>query len=164
MRLTKPIISVERLRELLDYDPETGVFTWRGKTNRRIRVGAIAGNVNSRGYISIGVDDRNYTAHRLAWLWMYGEWPKNEIDHVNGIRTDNRLNNIRDVVHSVNMQNAQAPRPRKTFGHMGTTYIKASNKWQAQIKVNDNYFYLGLFDSSEQAHKAYIKAKLEMRN
>src|SRR4029450_2313606 len=98
-------LTAERLRELLDYDPETGDFTW--KVNRRcVRSGSVAGNVNCvDGYCYIGVDARRYHAHRLAWLYIKGAWPNDQIDHINGNKADNRFANLRQATHSQNQAN-----------------------------------------------------------
>lgn len=93
-----------RLQELLEYAPETGAFRWR--VNRTsVRAGTVAGRLDSKGYRQISVDGQRYAAHRLAWLYVNGEWPMHEVDHVNGIRDDNRIANLRDVARIINMRN-----------------------------------------------------------
>jgi hypothetical protein len=101
------MLTAERLRELLHYDPDTGVFTWLRVKGRRVRVGALSGKANGGGYFQIGVDGRIYYAHRLAWLYVHGEWPVASIDHVNCDRCDNRLANLRPATKAQNAANAR---------------------------------------------------------
>ena len=89
-------LTAERLREVMSYDPETGVLTWRKKTGRkgRVVVGRAAGNYDPDGYICVRIDRKNYKAHRLAWLYVYGTWPDNRIDHIDGIKDNNAITNL----------------------------------------------------------------------
>lgn len=95
-------LTAERVRELLHYEPATGIFTRRIRTSNRTKVGAIVGADNGKGYLQISVDWRLYSAARLAWLYMTGEWPKEEIDHINRVRSDNRFSNLREATRSSN--------------------------------------------------------------
>lgn len=151
----KQRITVSRLRELLTYDPETGVFRWSVVGRRSpIRVGSQAGSVTSDGcYIQVGVDGWVYPAHRLAWLYVYGYWPK-LIDHVNGNGKDNRICNLRDVDHSINMQNKRGAR-----GYTKATSPNGRVRFIAKIFVDGKINHLGSFDCEERARDAYIEAK-----
>ena len=142
--------TVERVKELLDYDPETGVFTWRVKRGGAVNAGDIAGTKDGRGYWQIGIDRTLYLAHRLAWLYTYGEWPKNALDHINRIRTDNRIANLRPATHALNNQNATKRRDNKS-GVTGVWRNEKLSKWQAYIRINGRHIHLGLFDDFDAA-------------
>lgn len=141
-------LTAEVLRELLDYNPETGVFFWRRSRGNGVKVGQLAGSMANNGYWQIAVQRRVYRAHRLAWLHYYGEWPS-AIDHINGVRVDNRIVNLRQADGNINEQNrvcAGAFRCRK--------------KWQSRIRTNGGKReYLGTFDTREEAEAAYLAAK-----
>lgn len=149
-------LTAERLKTLVHYSAETGEFTW-AKTRRRCRLGNKAGCKMRNGYIVIRVDDTLHLAHRLAWLYMIGQWPPEQIDHINRDRADNRWCNLRAVS---NMENAwnKAPRSNKS-GFPGVR--RENSKWLAEIKVNYKPIRLGLFDAPEAAHEAYVLAKRE---
>jgi hypothetical protein len=150
------MIVHDRLKYLLDYNPETGIFIW--KVSRRVRSGDVAGYTNDRGYVLVRVDGKLYKAHRLAWFYVHGVWP-DEIDHIHGNRSDNRISQLRDVPHSGNAQNIRAARRDNASGLLGVSLHKASGKYVAQIQLDKKKHYLGLFDTSHLAHQAYIKAK-----
>lgn len=128
-------ITQERLKKLLDYDPLTGVFTWKVSKSKSIRIGRIAGFINFFGYRMISIDNKQYREHRLAWLYIYGEFPQHGTDHVNHVRNDNRISNLRDVKQSENVRNAEM-RKDNTSGITGVSWDKRDNKWHAQIKVD----------------------------
>ncbi|MBD4919039.1 HNH endonuclease, partial [Xanthomonas citri pv. citri] len=96
--------EVDQLKQLLDYDPETGVFRWKVRVAKKTQVADIAGSANGR-YVTFRLRGRNYTGHRLAWLFSHGRWPSSQIDHINGVGTDNRLCNLRESTQAENMQN-----------------------------------------------------------
>lgn len=146
----------ERLKELLRYDRETGIFTWLKSNNNYVKPGDVAGWPR-KGYTDICVDGVGYRAHCLAWLYMTGAWPAVEVDHKNGIKSDNRWNNLRETTHAVNMQNLRAPSKRNTTGFLGVSRWK--EKFKADIRVNGRTKYLGLFETPELAHAAYLLAK-----
>jgi hypothetical protein len=146
------MLTAERLRELLDYNPETGIFRW----NVAARAGTVVGCLN-RGYRVIRVDRMLYRAHRLAWLHVYGCWPTDEIDHINGIKDDNRLANLREVTCAENQQNRRSARTDNKTGLLGVS--SSQGGFQAQIKVNCKLFFLGRFATAELAHAAYLEAK-----
>ena len=150
-------ITAERLRELVHYDPETGLFT-QVAVRKGWKAGRIIGRRMSRcGYIRIGIDMNRYLAHRLAWLYMTGEWPPDQIDHVNGDRADNRWSNLREATSA---QNGQNSRPRNgKFNLKGVA--KSLDHWRAKpfsarIKAHGKVHYLGRFATPEEAHAAYV--------
>lgn len=153
------IVGPERLRELMDYDPGTGHFTHKPGQKWR-RAGKVAGAINNLGYRLIRVDNRLYRAHRLAWLYVHGEWPAGEIDHINGKRDDNRIENLRDVTVSVNQQNRKRAAANGSTGLLGVSTAKA--RYRAAIALDGASFYLGSFDTAEEAHEAYLAAKRKM--
>lgn len=151
------MINVERLKIILSYDQETGIFIWRVKTSSRACVGYVAGHLTNCGYRSIKIDGRHILAHRLAWLYMTGEWPTDDIDHINLDRTDNRWINLRSATRSQNKANAAAP-VCNTSGFKGASWHKSTKKWRATIKVAGKPQHLGSFSSAEEAHTAYCGA------
>lgn len=154
------MLTAETLRDILDYDPHTGVFTWLVKVGKKTRVGAAAGTVRPNGYCQICISYRLYLAHRLAWLWMTGEWPQNVIDHINLNGCDNRWNNLRLATISQNGANIRAP-SHNTSGTKGVHWDNKRRKWIAQIKVNRKLIFLGRFDTIESARKSYSIAAHE---
>lgn len=155
----KKALTAQRLREVLRYDPETGCFTWLVMLSNKGPVGAEAGSPDKRNYIQIGIDGRDYKAHRLAWMYMTGEWPTMEIDHRNTVQSDNRLENLRELPHRHNAENQRAPRVNNKVGLLGVS--PSGGKFKAQIQVAGRQFNLGRFDTPEQAHESYIAAKRE---
>lgn len=149
-------LTAERLRKVLDYDPISGVFTWRigrGKT----RVGGQAGSPDKEGYIVIGIDYRAHKAHRLAWLHQHGAWPVGVIDHRNGIPSDNRLHNLREADAAINAQNRRVSSRGAKLGVLGVTPRRT--RFIAQIQAGGRKVLLGVFDTASAAHNAYIEAK-----
>lgn len=150
-------VSKERLQELLDYNPATGLFTWKRHVAGTVRAGSRAGSDN-KGYILIKVDKKRHPAHCLAWEYMYGEIPKEmEIDHINGIRNDNRIVNLRCISASGNAQNQRRAHKDNSSGFLGT--FPYGNRFRAQIYIDRKQKYLGTFDTPEEAHEAYLVAK-----
>lgn len=153
-------LTAERLREVLNYTPDTGIFTRKIKTSTKTCIGEIAGCITSRGYWVIIIDKTPYLAHRLAWLHQYGVWPKEGIDHANGIKTDNRIVNLREATQAENVQNTKAKKEGGQYA-LGTSYRKHTGRWDAVIGVNWKQKYLGNFATQEEAHQAYAAAKLK---
>ena len=154
-------LTREEVNELLDYDPETGLFRWRKTITGRAQAGGIPGcSVN--GYRFIGIGNRRYAAHRLAWLFMHGAWPAKFIDHINGDPSDNRIANLREVTFSENLQNQRRAQKRSKSGLLGVSFHKARQRWRAQIAVDGTGHHIGYFDSPEAAHEAYLKKKREL--
>jgi hypothetical protein len=156
-------VSLERLRQLLDYDPETGIFTRRITTSSRALKGTKAGRNNGNGYLRIMIDGYTDYAHRLAWFHFYGEWPEFEIDHIDGNGKNNRILNLRDGTHAENFQNLSIRNTNKS-GRTGVSWSKLHSKWEAYIWVNSKKKHLGLFDDLNEAGGAYLKAKQELHH
>ena len=152
------MITQTRLKELLDYDPETGVFTWREYRQSSTGAGDIAGTTQHAGYILISIDNRRYYGHRLAHLWMEGYFPEYCIDHVNRNPSDNRWENLREVSHGCNMRNMKIPK-NNTSGVKGVTWCKKKGKWQAQVTVDYKCVYLGRYDDFNNAVLARLEAE-----
>lgn len=156
--MTDKILTQTRLKELLDYDPDTGVFRWRIH-KPPIILGKEAGNKSTIGYMRINVDVKSYYSHRLAWLYMYGHLPENEIDHINHNRSDNRIANLREVTHSQNHRN-QSLQKSNTSGVVGVCWVRSKGKWLAQITAKGKHMYLGIFESFGDAVAARKKAEI----
>lgn len=155
--MAKSDITAARLREVLDYNPETGIFTWRIILKRRNPIGSIAGSLPASGYRLIGIDGTNYRAHRLAWLYVHGEWPKQFIDHIDGDRLNNAIANLRDVSNKTNTENITKPRSTNGTGFLGV--VRYKDKFSAFIKTGNKNHYLGAFNTPEEAHATYLAAK-----
>ena len=150
-------LTHEQLLEALNYSPDTGEFRWR-KARSGVNVGAIAGSSHRAGYRRIMLDRRGYSSHRLAWLYIYGTWPSDEIDHINGLRNDNRIVNLRDVSRSGNSQNQRRAHVRnKSTGVLGVFIDRG--KCRAKIMYNGKVHHLGNFKSVSEASAAYLAAK-----
>jgi len=154
------MLTQDRLKEVLHYDPETGVFTRLVSTNNRVKVGAVAGTIHHTGYCRIKIDGKDYLAHRLAFLYMTGEFPKDQADHIDGNPANNRWSNLRECTHAENQQN-RASKPGSTSKHVGINRYKKTQKWRAAIKINGKPIHLGYFETEEAAYQAYCKAKAE---
>lgn len=152
------MLTQERLKELLEYTPETGLFTWVASPNRSIVKGTVAGT-SSRGYIRVKLDGKQYAAHRLAFLWMEGVLPAKEIDHKNGVRDDNRWDNLRQVSSSTNNRNRHRARSDSAIGIMGVRFDRRYGTYSSRITVDDKQIHLGTFLTSEEASQAYREAK-----
>jgi hypothetical protein len=152
------MLTVEQLKNVLDYDADTGVFVWRTRPSKAVKVGDVAGCVEKRiGYVTIGIAGRIYKAHRLAWLYTYDKWPRGLIDHINGNKSDNRITNLRDVFADGNAQNVRSPNKRNKSGFMGVIWFQ--NKWRASMSVNGKSKWLGDYSTPEEAHQVYLEAK-----
>jgi hypothetical protein len=146
-------LTSEELRRLLHYDPETGVFRWKCQPCNRVKIGQEAGT-GSNGYSLIRISGKCFKAHRLAWLYMTGEWPKEFIDHINGVRSDNRFANLREATQAENKRNIGKLR-NNTSGFKGVYFNKLFNRWQARVMAAGKSIYLGSFMTPEEAHTAY---------
>jgi hypothetical protein len=146
-------LSAERLRDLLEYAPETGLFYWR-KRRGNMAAESEAGGFHKRGYRAIRIDGAHHLAHRLAWLYVHGKHPSEEIDHRNGDPADNRIANLCECSHAQNARNVGRRRNRSGFKGVS----QRGSKWIAQIGVNGRTIYLGLFATPQKAADAYDAA------
>lgn len=163
--MAKAILTQAYVKELLNYHSGTGIFTRlprRGKGNSLAREGKPTGSRDTRGYVHVAVDGVAYYAHRLAWLYVTGSWPKVVIDHKDGNRSNNAFSNLRAGSHSDNAHNTRTPRKSNTSGYLGVTWDKSRGKWQAAICVKRKSIALGRFDTPEEAHAAYVAAKRKL--
>jgi len=149
-------ISAQAARDALVYDPTTGAFVWR-IARGQAKVGFIAGCKLSDGYWCITLHGKQRMAHRLAWLHFHGAWPVGQIDHINGIRSDNRIKNLRDVTPGINRQNMRRARSNNSTGLLGVSFDRG--RFRALIQVAGVQKHLGCFDTAELAHAAYVYAK-----
>ena len=154
-------VTQERLRELFDYDQKQGYLIRKARTSPNTRIGEVAGRINNKGYRQTMVDNHRYMEHRLVWLYVYGAWPLVDVDHINGNRSDNRIENLRLATRAENQQNV-GMRSHNTSGYIGVTWYKKLNKWRAQIKAHGKKLHIGLFDCPAEAHKAYLAKKAEL--
>lgn len=152
------VLTAERLREAIEYDPETGDFRWRIGLSRRVCPGAPAGFIVD-GYRRIGLDGKRYWAARLAWLYVHGVHPTGQIDHIDGDPLNNRISNLRDVSHAVNQQNQRRAHHQNKLGMLGVVEDKRSGKFLARIFVNGKTKFLGSYRDPAEAQQAYIEAK-----
>ena len=150
------MLTDQKLREMLSYDMTTGVFIWRQNV-RRAKAGQEAGVKRPDGYLIITFNQRSYRAHRLAWFYVYGEWPRGELDHINCDPSDNRISNLRVATRAQNVANT---RRKCSSGNMlkGVTPARDGVRYKAQIRVNGKNTYLGTYDSELTAHRAYCEA------
>jgi len=156
------MLTQDRLKELLSYDPDSGKFTWK-ISRGGVRAGSVADSLNSLGYIRIGVDGKTYKAHRLAWLYTYGYDPEHGIDHKNGIRNDNRISNLREVSQVCNMQNTKVS-SNNTSGFPGVSWQKQRQKWVAQIMVQGKKYGLGYYEDPLDAALARYTEEIQNPN
>jgi len=153
-------LTAEELRGALNYDPTTGEFVWLKRPMKKSLIGKRAGAINGRGYVFIGLNNESYAAQRLAWLYMTGEWPKHEIDHINGVKTDNRFENLRDVTSTVNQQNVRRARKGSATGILGV--YRHRHGFRTSIQVGGVSRYIGCFETAAEAQEAYLKARREL--
>lgn len=151
-------LSLEELREVLDYNPETGKFTWKKRISDKCPVGVSAGSIRN-GRITITIYKRRYHASRLAFAMCYGRWADGQIDHINRDPLDNRIINLREATHSQNLANTKR-RTDNTTGYKGVTYIARIKRFQAQLWAKNQKYNLGYYLSAEEAYEVYLaKAK-----
>lgn len=147
-------LTLERLREVLSYDESSGEFTRKIATARRSKVGEIAGSINAEGYRYIRIDGGNYKANRLAVFYVSGEWPSGQVDHINGKKADDRIENLRVCSPAENSQNRASPK--------GAYKASKGNRFVSFVTTNGKRSYLGKFATEEEARAAYSSAKLDM--
>lgn len=147
-------IEHQHLLEILSYDKDSGIFLWK-------KTGQLAGYVHAvRGHVYIEINGKAYLAHRLAWFYMTGEWPKDEIDHIDRNRKNNSFMNLREASHSQNQHNSGIRKDNKS-GFRGVS--KSGKKWMATIAIKGKNNYLGVFDTAEAAYSAYVAKAKELR-
>ena len=161
MTKSNPLPSLAELNDLLDYNPETGLFTWK-KNRGNVRAGSIAGTLHRTGYVHITINRKIYKAHRLAYKMYYGSDPVDQVDHIDCDRSNNRIANLRDATPSQNHANTRV-RKKNSSGIKGV-YMTSNRKkfpWKACIKINKKLTYLGSYKTKEEAALAYDKAAKE---
>lgn len=150
-------INLGNVHAIFWYDD--GILRWQKSLTGKNRIaGAVAGYLNDGGYTVVETGGKTIGAHRIIWLMHNGTWPAGEIDHLNGVRSDNRIENLRDVVHVTNAENRRSASRHSRSGHLGVEHL-ASDRFRARIRSNGKLHELGVFDSAEAAHKAYVRAK-----
>jgi len=143
--------------EMFDYDPDSGVFIYK-KSDKRKKEGDVVGSLNGKGYLIVQINNKMYALHRLAFLYMEGEFPEHEVDHINRIKTDNRWENLRAVTHQENQRNLSIA-SNNTSGVTGVYWHDGANKWRAQIIINGKNKHLGLFNKLKEAKRARREAE-----
>lgn len=157
------LITQQGLKKILEYNPLTGNFIWIKKISKKNNIGDIAGCLcNTNNCIVIGINNILYLAHRLAFLYMEGKWPENEVDHKDHIRSNNKWKNLRKVTHLENGKNVSL-HINNTSGYVGVGWFKRDCKWMVTIKVNQKSIYLGLFKNKEKAIKVRKDAEKKYR-
>lgn len=152
------VLTQDELKSKLHYNPETGIFTWNISPVRPVKAGSIAGSVDGNGYILIGISCKRISAHRLAWLYAHGHFTTSDIDHINGVRNDNRLCNLREATRSQNLFNRSGANKNNTSGFKGVAFNKRSESFRAMIRINGKNTNLGYFNTPEEASEAYQTA------
>lgn len=158
---SKDWLTVEEARSRLNYDPETGRLTWKKLRNTR-RIGEEAKSLDVAGYVQVNISGTLVKGHRLAWLLHYGAWPDGDIDHINGVRNDNRISNLRSVSGKVNCQNQRVGSRPSVTGLIGVHLQgrgSANKRYRAKIWVDGRQIHLGGYATPEEAHAAYVLAK-----
>lgn len=151
------MITADHIRSVLSYDPDTGVFVWVKHTKRPDLVGKIAGGFANTGYRVIAIRNKKMLAHRLAWLYMTGYWPKEHIDHIDGNRQNNVFANLREVTRSENLQNMRHPTKANKSGFLGVSAHQG--KWRVQLMTNGQRIRESGFDTPEKAYERYLELK-----
>jgi hypothetical protein len=154
--MAREILTAQYLRETLSYDQDSGIFRWlEGRASSA--AGSVAGGLTKNGYMRIGINGRCYLAHRLAWFYCHGVWPKEQVDHLNGKRTDNRIENLRESSQSGNMQNKRRAQRNNVAGFLGVS--RNGSGFQARIGAEGGKRWLGTFRTPDEAYAAYVQAK-----
>jgi hypothetical protein len=162
IEMKRAVIEIEELRLAFNYDPETGALIWKhregmpAKRNTRY-AGTRAGSVHLSGYRKIKFQGRMLWEHRIVWAIAHGRWPADQIDHINGVKGDNRLANLREANNSQNGANRTTQKNNKS-GLKGVAWDGRVNKWFARIRKNGQPLHLGMFETPEAAHASYVEA------
>ena len=146
-------MNLEELREWVDYCPKTGVFT-RKKPAGNTKAGSVIGNIDAKGYLKAMVLGKYVKLHQLAWFYSFGVWPK-QLDHINQVKTDNRIGNLRDVDTSTNCLNQTGPRKNNALREQGVHQIKKTGRFRACCNVQGKKHHLGVFATQEEAAYVY---------
>lgn len=155
---TNSQLTYKRLCEVIDYDDKTSKLYWKkNSSNPKMRRSGLQAGTIVNGYLQISIDDIKYKAHRLVWLFVHGEWPTGDIDHINGDRLDNSISNLRVATLSQNGKNKSFFK-NNTSGYKGVSFCKSRNSFEAKIKSDGKSIFLGRYISAEKAHEAYQKA------
>lgn len=162
IRISKAELSASILKSIIAYNPLDGVFHWVKCPNRKIPAGSVAGKLDARGYVQIKIMGRSFSAHQLAWLYETGDWPREEIDHKDGLPSNNIFSNLRLGGNGINQQNIRLAPTHGSSGFLGVTKRKDCNKFRASISINGRSRNVGSFDSAEEAHAAYLQAKRQL--
>lgn len=153
---------------LYRYDAETGIFLRVARQTRSRQIVPLDHPVEAGtfkdGYLRISLFGKSFYAHRLAWLFVHGRWPKDQLDHINGDRSDNRISNLRECTDAENRQNWTRPKSNNPHGLIGVNWHAGANKFSAQIQINRKQKHLGLFETAEEAHSAYLAAKRSLHS
>lgn len=152
--MQRPTVTAKEVRSLLTYQRDTGIFIWRVSPAKAVPTGSVAGSPNSKGYLMIQIRRRLYMAHRLAWLYVYGKWPSEQLDHINGDKRDNRIANLREATGAQNCANRKRRSDNKS-GYKGVCWHRRSGKWHAQICASGKSIHIGYFADVEEAAEAY---------
>lgn len=153
-------ISPEELNKQFNYDPETGILTWKFSKKGR-RTNQALGNLNSGGYLRVGVNYQEYLVHRIIWTMVKGEWPVTDIDHIDGVTTNNKWDNLRLATESQNIQNQKKGHKGSASKYLGVSRNWGSS-WRAEICINRVNKHLGTFATEEEAYAAYLEAKRKL--
>lgn len=151
------MITQEELRELLSYDPDTGVFKWLKSINNRVKVGDTPKAIAGRGYYTVQIYGSRYYLHRLAMFYVTGEWPPQDVDHINGDIKDNRISNLRHATRSQNLKNTRGHKD-SVSGFKGVTFYPVRGVYRSRIYVDGKNIWLGSYRTAEEAAEAYIEA------
>ena len=151
------MITVDHVRSILKYDPETGFFTWITHKRRPDLIGKRAGSPTNMGYWAIAIKNQKFLAHRLAWLYMTGSWPSQHIDHKDGNKQNNAFSNLREVSRFENLQNMRKPTKANKSGYLGVSAHQG--KWRVQLMAQGKRFRISGIDTPEEAHQKYLELK-----
>lgn len=151
-------MPVEEVRRLFDYSNEAGGLVWKVSPARAVKPGSRAGTHNGEGYRTVCIKRNFFLEHRLVWAHVYGAWPSLQIDHINGVRDDNRISNLRDVSPSINQQNKRSAPKSSKSGVLGA-HLRSNGTYQPKIRVDGRCVALGTFKTAQEANEAYLSAK-----
>ena len=155
--MLQPTFTIKRLRDLIDYDPKTGIMRWKVCKASRINIGDIITGKMKLGHLRVGIDGQRYLAHRIAWFHYYGKWPTKHIDHIDNNPENNAINNLRECTPAQNLWNRPA-QCNSLLSLKGVSFDTRRGTWFARIMVEGKLHWLSSYNSPELAHAGYIKA------